>query len=395
MNQILDLREKRAKAWDAAKAFLDAHRGTDGMLSAEDSATYDRMEAEVINFGKEIERAERAHALEAEMNKTVNTILTGRPEATVEEKTGRASNAYKKAFNTMMRQRGVDHTVFNALQVGTDSEGGYLVPDEFERQLIDGLQDENVVRPLAHVITTSSGTHKIPVVTSHGSAAWTDEEHAYNVSDEAFGQTSLGAHKLTTMIVVSEELLNDSAFNMESYIAKEFGRRIGAAEEQAFLLGNGTGKPTGIIGTAGNTVTSGTANKISADDVIDLFYSLKAGYRRNAHFMCNEAIVKALRKLKTTDGQYLWQPSLVAGTPDTILGRPIITTSYMDDTVASTKDAMIFADFNYYWIADRTGRSFKRLNELYAATGQVAFLASERVDGKLILAEAASKLVIA
>lgn len=394
MNKVLAMREKRAKAWDAAKAFLDTHRGTDGLLSAEDAATYDRMEADVVNLGKEIDRMERMEALDVEMSKATSSAIRNIPEAQASVKTGRASEEYKKAYNTMLRSRSMDNTVYNALQIGTDSEGGYLAPDEFERQLIDGLNEENIFRPMAHVIKTSSGTHKIPVVTSHGTAAWTDEEQAYHVSDEAFGQTSLGAHKLTTMIVVSEELLNDSAFDLSSYIAKEFGRRMGAAEEEAFLTGNGTGKPTGIIGTAGTTITSAAAGKLTFDDVMDLYYGVKAGYRRKAAFICNEAIVKALRKLKNGNGDYLWQPSVVAGTPDTILGRPVYTTTYMDDTVASTKEVMMFGDYKYYWIADRTGRSFKRLNELYATTGQVAFLASQRVDGKLILPEAIAKLKI-
>ena len=143
-----------------------------------------------------------------------------------------------------MRDKSVPHEVLNALQVGTDSEGGYLVPDEYERTLIESLEEENIFRRFAHIIRTSSGDRKIPIVVSKGTASWIDEEAAYPESDDAFGQTSISAYKLATMIKVSDELLHDSVFDVASYIAREFARRIGAAEEEAFFTGNGTGKPS-------------------------------------------------------------------------------------------------------------------------------------------------------
>ena len=390
MNQILTLREKRAKAWDAAKAFLDTKRGNDGMLSAEDAATYDKMEADVVSLGHEVERLERQAAIDRDMNAPVGTPLTGKPGAGVSEKTGRATDEYRNSFWKAMRNKSVGFDVQNALQVGADSEGGFLVPEEFERTLIDALQEQNIFRQLAHVITTSTGDRKIPVVATHGSASWTDEEGAYVESDEAFGQVSIGAYKLGTMIRVSEELLNDSVFDLQSYIATEFARRIGTAEESAFFTGNGTGKPTGILNATGGAtvgVTSAAATAITLDEVMDLFYALRSPYRKNAVFVTNDATVKSLRKLKDSTGQYLWQASLTAGTPDTILNRPIYTSAYMPVMAAGAK-SVVFGDFSYYWVADRTSRNFKRLNELYAANGQVGFLTSERVDGKLVLAEA-------
>ena len=275
------------------------------------------------------------------------------------------------------------------------TEGGYLVPDEYERTLIEALEEQNIFRQLAHVIHTSSGERKIPVVASKGTASWIDEEAAYPESDDTFGQVSIGAYKLATMIKVSEELLNDSVFDVPSYIAREFARRIGAAEEEAFFTGNGTGRPLGILAATGGAETGATAaaaDKITFDEVMDLFYSLRTPYRRNAVFIMNDATVKALRKLKTTGGgDYIWQPSVTAGTPDTILNRPVYTSGFMPTLAAGAK-TVLFGDLNYYWVADREGRSFKRLNELYAPTGQVGFLASQRVDGKLILPEAVKVL---
>ena len=396
---ILELREKRAKAWEAAKAFLDSHRKENGILSAEDDAAYTKMEQEITDLGKEIARLERQEALDAELNRPVNKPLTGKPmngklEDDGEGKTGRASDEYKKNFWNAMRSKSPVPNVTNALQIGTDSEGGYLVPDEFENTLVEALEEENIFRQMAKIIQTSSGDRKIPVVATKGTASWMDEEGAYPESDDSFGQVSIGAYKLGTMIKVSEELLNDSVFDLQSYITREFARRIGSKEEEAFFTGNGTGKPLGILAATGGAetgITAASATAVTADELIDLYYSLRSPYRRNAVWTLNDSTVKAIRKLKDGNGQYLWQPGITAGAPDMILGRPVRTSTYMPEIAAGAK-TIAFGDFSYYWIADRQGRSFKRLNELFAATGQVGFLASQRVDGKLVLPEAVKVL---
>lgn len=389
MNKILELREKRGKAWDAAKAFLDSRRDADGLVSQEDTLTYDRMEEEVVNLGKEIDRLERQAAMDIELSMPVSSPIINKPSQNSEIKTGRASDEYKQAFWKAMRNKN-SFDVQNALQIGTDSEGGYLVPDEFERTLIEALNEENIFRTLAKVIATSSGDRKIPVVASKGTASWVDEEAPIPESDDAFGQVSIGAHKLATIIKVSEELLNDSVFNLVTYIAKEFGRRIGTKEEEAFFTGDGSAKPTGIFNATGGAeigVTAASTTAITFDEIIDLYYSLKSPYRKNAIFTMNDATVKAIRKLKDGNGQYIWQPSIAAGAPDTVLNRPVRTSAYVPSIAAGAK-IIAFGDFGYYWVADRQGRSFQRLNELYAANGQVGFRATQRVDGKLILPEA-------
>lgn len=394
MNEILALREKRANLWNAAKAFLDTHRGDNGMMNAEDEATYNKMLDDIDNMAKVIARAERAEAIDIELSKPTAEPIKAAPTNGTPAKKGRASDEYRDSFWAAMRNKSVGIEVVNALQVGTNSEGGYLVPDEYEKTLIEALEEQNIFRQLAHVIRTSSGDRKIPVVASKGSAQWIDEEAAYPESDDAFGQVSIGAYKLATMMKISEELLNDSVFNMPAYIAKEFARRIGAAEEEAFFTGNGTGKPLGILaatGGAGVGQTTASATAITFDEVMDLFYALRAPYRGKAVFIMNDSTVKTLRKLKKGTGEYIWQPAVTAGTPDTILNRPVYTSAYMPE-VATGNKTILFGDLSYYWVADRQSRSFKRLNELFAATGQVGFLASERVDGKLILAEAVKVL---
>ena len=389
---LAQLTEKRAKLWDSMKSFLDAHRTEKGVLSAEDDEKYAGMEKEFDALSNEIKRLQRMEAIEAELSKPVSAPILTNPNDKAEK--GKGSGAYAKAFWNAMKSKTAAPAVMDALQVGTDSEGGYLVPDEFEKTLVEALEEENIFRKLAHVINTQSGDRKIPVVASKGTASWVDEEGLIPESDDSFGQVSIGAYKLGTLIKVSNELLHDSVFDLEAYISREFARRIGTKEEDAFFNGDGTGKPTGVLhDTLGAEVgvTAASATAITADEVIDLFYSLKAPYRKRAVWILNDSTVKAIRKLKDGNGNYLWQPAITAGTPDTILGRPVYTSSFVP-SIAAGKKTIIFGDLSYYWVADRQGRTFKKLSELYATTDQTGFVATQRVDGKLILREAVKVL---
>lgn len=396
MDKITELRQKRAKLWEDTKNFLNTHEDANGVLSAEDTATYEKMEADIADMGRQISRLERQQALDKELSAATSTPLTSKPDAGVNaEKTGLAGDEYKENFWNVMRNKEMTPTMRNALQIGTDTEGGYLVPDEFENKLIEALTEENPFRSLATVLRSSHGDRKIPIVTATGEAAWVEEEALIPESDDAFGQMFLGAHKLATLVKVSEELLNDSAFDIESFISKQFAKRIGIKEEEAFINGDGSGKPTGILhDTFGAQVgVEASVDNITFDDIIDLYYSLKKPYRKNAIWLCNESQIKELRKLKDDSGNYLWQPSLVGGSPDTILGCKLVTCAAMPSLAAGSKP-VAFGDMSYYWIADRQNRKFKRLNELYATTGQVGFLASQRVDGKLTLPEAVKVLKV-
>lgn len=387
---VTELIENRNKAWNAAKAFVETRRDKDGILSEEDAKTYTEMEQKVKNYSAEIDRMQAMEAMERDLALPTSAPITAKPMngASDEEETGVKSKAYRKSFWNAMRQKVVRPEVMNALQVGTDSEGGYLVPDEFEHTLVEALQEENIFRKLAHIIQTASGDRKIPVVASKGTASWVDEEGSITESDDSFGQVSIGAYKLGTLIKISNELLNDSVFPLEGYISKEFARRIGAKEEDSFF--NGDGKPVGIFHSTGGAqvgVTAASTSAITADEIIDLFYSLGAPYRKKAVWVLNDATVKSIRKLKDGNGNYLWQPALTADTPDTLLGRPVYTSTSVP-TIASGAKVIAFGDFSFYWIADRQGRIFKKLSELYATTDQTGFVATQRVDGKLILPEA-------
>lgn len=376
--KIKDLIEKRAKVWEAAKNFVDTHEDENGVLSAEDSAVYAGMEKEIEDLTAAIDRQQRAEQREAELNRPVNSPLTGKPYMAPEgkEKTGRSSDEYRKAMLNALRSN--FRQVSNVLQEGVDADGGYLVPDEYDRRLIDVLEEENIMRRLATRITTS-GEHKINIA----AAAWIEEGGALTFGDAKFEQKILDAHKLHVAVKVTEELLYDNAFNLENYIIVQFGKALANAEEDAFLNGNGTGKPTGIFdGTGGGHLLTTLTAALKSDDMLDLVYGLKRPYRKNASFIMNDATLPSLRKLKDNNGAYIWQPAYQAGEPDRILGYKVETSAY------APKDSIAFGDYSYYNIGDRGSRSFKQLNELFAGNGMIGFVAKERVDGKLVLPEA-------
>ena len=395
MNKILELRSKRNTLWEQTKAFLEEHRGENGLVASDAVEQYDRMAQEVKALGAEIERLEQQAQVDAQLAAPTSRPVSGKPMIMTEERvaTKTGTKEYTEAFWNMIRNRGNYGEVHNALSVGEDSEGGFTVPDEFERKLVEALEGNNIFRGMATVIRTSSGTRKIPIAEDTGEASWIDEGEEIPESDTTFGQTMLSAYKLGTMIKISNELLNDSAFDLASYIARRFGVRMGNAEERAFITGDGVGKPLGLLDDAGAKVgvTAAKTTAISFDEVFQLYYALKAPYRKKAEFLCNEALVLQLMTIKDNNGNYIWKPGLDIGKPDTLLNRPLKTSAFMPEVAAGNK-VMAFGDYSYYWIADRQNRTFRRLNELYARTDQVGFLTTQRVDGKLILPEAVQVL---
>lgn len=388
---ITEMRNKRKKLIETMDGFLDTHKTKNGTLSAEDDKTYKTMEDEITELTNEIHRMERREEIEAELEKPVSKPIIEKPMNgridNGEVKTGRAADTYKKAMLSALHSN--FRNVSNVLQEGVDADGGYLVPEEYDTRLIDGLEEENIIRKLGHRITTS-GERKINIAATKPAAAWIDEGEALTFSDATFSQINLDAHKLHVAVKVTEELLYDNAFQLENYIIKEFYKALANAEEDAFLNGDGTGKPLGILATSGGAevgVTAASATAITADEVINLVYSLKRPYRKNAVFILNDQTIATLRKLKDGNGAYMWQPALVAGEPDKLLGYPVYTSAYMPSVETGAK-TIIFGDLSYYNIGDRGSRSFAELRELFAGNGMVGFVAKERVDGKLVLPEA-------
>ena len=383
MDNITQLREKRADLWNKAKVFLDSRKTPDGMVSGADAAAYDKMEAEIVAIGEQISRLERQKSLEESLTANTSEPLWSRPGNTASR---RGTDEYSKAFWNALRGRGVS----NVLSIGIDTSGGYLVPEEFANELVTALNEHNIFRTIARIVSTSREKLKVPVADLAGTANWIEENALIPESDTTFSQVILIAYKIGTLMRASTELLEDSAFNMEAFIATEFARRIGAREEEAFCVGDGVGKPTGIFTAAGGApigVTAASPSNITFDEVIELYYSLRPPYRIRAVFVTNDSTLKVLRKIKDNNGQYIWQPAVKDSAPDTILGKPVYTSPYAP-VLAADAMAMAFGDFSFYWIADRREMRFKVLNEKYAENDQVGFFATERVDGKLVLPEA-------
>lgn len=390
---LQELMEQRHKVWNQAKEFVETHKNDKGLMSDADYEIYASMEAEIENYTREINRLEREKELDQVLSKPTSKLLTSTPgNHSGEEKTGRARNEYKQAMLNAFRSN--FRNISNILQEGIDPQGGYLVPEEYDERLIQGLEEENILRQLGTTIQTS-GEHKINIASSKPAAAWIEEGGALTFGDATFDQVVLDAHKLHVAVKVTEELLYDNAFNLENHLISQFSKALANAEEESFLNGDGVNKPLGIFAAKGGgeiSVTT-TSDKISSDDILSLVYALKRPYRKNAAFILNDGTLAMLRKLKDSNGAYIWQPSYQQGEPDRLLGYPVYTSAFAPE-VAKGQPAIAFGDFSYYNIGDRGIRSFQELKELFAGNGMVGFVAKERVDGKLVLPEAVQILKV-
>ncbi|MCP5004522.1 MAG: phage major capsid protein [Planctomycetes bacterium] len=389
---INELRLKRGQIVDQMKTLIDDNPGD--KWNDEIESKYNAMDQDQINIKNSIERIEKQEKLDSELNKfsdsPIITSLDG-----VDSESGLASDEYKNAFLNLCRvgKNNVGKAVQNALQVGTATEGGNIVPTELDSMLVEYLIDHNEFRNYVTVLSTSSDRN-IPIETTVGSAAWTAEEAAYNESDSAYGQASLSAYKLTRIIKVSEELVQDSIFDLMGHLAKNFGKAFGTAEETAIVAGTGSAQPTGFVAAASTGVTAAATGAVTADELIELYHSVSRPYRKGAVFTMNDSTAAAVRKLKDSNGQYLWQAGLQVGQPDSLLGKPLIATS-AQAAMATGVDAASFGDLSYYYLAERSSRVMQVLSELYAANGQIGYRGYERIDGKLIDTNAIKNLTMA
>ena len=395
MADIQKLIEKRANLWQSAKTFLDEKTDKDGKISAEDAATYEQMENELANLSKNIERFQRQAAIDLQLAQPTTKPILNNPQDNIfqpdENKSNkRASAEYKKAALNALRVK--FKNVSNLLSETTGPDGGYLVPEEWDSRLIDTLEEENIMRKLGTSLTTS-GDYELTIAATKPAAAWIAEGQQITFSNATFSQKTLKAYKLAVGVQVTNELLTDSMFNLESYILDQFGKTISNAEEDKFINGTGgaNNQPSGILKDAQVGVTTNSTTAITSDEIINLVYSLKRPYRKNASFIMNDSILAAIRKLKDNTQNYLWQPSFAADEPDRLLGYPIYTSSYVP-TIAAEAKVIIFGDISYYNIGDRGARTFQELKEVYAPNFMTGYLMSERVDGILVLPEAVQVL---
>ncbi len=345
------------------------------------------MERKVRAYNFEIERLKDMEEMDKKLSKPTSNAIVTKPMKIEEKekKMGRARDEYKNAMLSALRSN--FKRLENVLQEGVDEDGGYLVPEEYDERLIETLKEENIMRTLATSIKTS-GDHKINIAMSDPAAAWIEEGGELKFGDSKFAQKLLDSHKLHVAIKITEELLYDNAFDLEEHILKSFGMALSNAEEDAFLNGDGNGKPVGIFDKKDGGNYLKEVATLKTDDLVDLVHALKRPYRKNAVFILNDKTIASIRKLKDNNGAYIWQPSYQEKEPDTILGYSVYTSAY------APENAIAFGDFSYYNIGDRGERSFKELTELFAGNGMIGFVAKERVDGKLVLKEAVQILPV-
>lgn len=280
----------------------------------------------------------------------------------------------------------------NALKEGSDGSGGYLVPDTYDKKLVKALTEKNFMRQISNVISTVHDL-KIPVVHSTGTADWIQEGKEMTFMDAEFEQVKISAYKVGVTVLASDELLEDAEIDLEDYVHGAMVETLGEREEEAFLVGDGKGKPTGIIYQAEVGTETEESGVITIDDAMDLTYSVKGQYRKNAVFVMSEEAYLALRKCKHLNGRPAWNSNLTDKEPETLFGFPVYVSKYLPDLTPGNTP-ILFGDFHYFWIGERGKRNMKRLSERYADIGMVGFVMSQRVDAKLVLPEAVKTLKV-
>ena len=289
-----------------------------------------------------------------------------------------ANPMYAKAYDGFLKLG----ATCNTLREGSDGEGGYLVPDEFEHRVVQAMSEKNVMRRLGTVMQTER-TMKYPVGKGIGYADWIPEEGVIPITTGEFDEVKIEAHKVATSIRVSDELLEDSTFDLEGFIIDQFAQRIGDAEEEAFIHGDGVSKPLGLIYQLDREVITEKAGKINTDDLLELMHAIPPRYRKDAVFLMHDSTLRELFKLRTGEGQYIWYENLKKKIPLCIFSHRVITSPSMP-AIDSGKQPILFGDFKHFVIGDRKHRRIKRLTEVHAQQGQVAYIMSQRVDAKLL-----------
>jgi HK97 family phage major capsid protein len=417
MSQVLY--ERRAQVWEAQKALLDAT--ADRTLSGEEKHALEKMDVELDELDYSIHAQEKANEkrarYEGAAEEPVSTRQSdnsphpltpdGRAGSAATRNAVRAAGSgsefthlhdYERSFDAYLRrgagqlnseQRAVlDKYEFRDLSVGTNTAGGYTVPPGFAQRITDAMKAFGGMLEAANVIDTESGQSLVwPTADDTGNiGAILAENTAAPVQDITFGQKTLSAYMYTSkMVKVSYQLLNDSAFDLNAWLPEKFAQRIGRALNAHFTNGTGGGlQPVGLVpnlavgkaGATGQTVT------VSGDDLIDLVHSIDPAYRNaGSRFMMADSSVKVVRKLKDSSGQYLWQPGLQTGAPDTLLGYPVTINQDMPAMAASAKP-IAFGDFRAAYVIRRVqGVAVKRFDERFADALQVGFLSFARYDG--------------
>ncbi len=400
--KILGLRQERKKAFDKGTEYLE--RAKDGVMSAEDRSAYeavmedfDRLSGEIEALEAHEERAARMGSFDDDPGGEAHKPNPG------EERGDEGKAEYRKVFEKALRhgmvslnreERKILET--RAMAEGTTTAGGHLVPDVLDKKFLEHLANISVMMKLGTEIATSGGDHEIPIADGQGTFYWTGESESYTDSSPTIDKKTLSAYKGTFLVKISEELVADSAFDIFNHLAVCYANVAGDAIESRLISGTGSSQISGVATGAAAGITAAAAAAITTDELLNLKSSVKAKYWRQpkAGYLMSPSTMMAVRKLKNSNGQYLWQPSLTVGAPDSFDGNAV----YVSDQMPSMEAAavpVLFGDFSYYWIGKRGSRAMQILNELYAENGQIGFRVYERLDGVLTRSEAVKKLTMA
>lgn len=380
------LREQRQNTWEQAKALLDTAAAENRDLNAEEKSQYDAMNADLDLGAETIRSMEEADKRNAEADAAMERLLAQSPAAPVEPVENTALRRFLKGETRAFDLTPEGRVDYRALSKGTATAGGNTVPTTFYDQLIAHLIEvSGVLMAGPTVLNTDSGENiEVPTTTAHSTGAIVAEQGAISASDPAFTKRTLGAYKYGVLIQVSNELLSDTGVDLEGYLAMQAGRALGNAFGAHLVTGTGSSQPTGVVTSASTGVTGGTgvAGVFTADNLIDLYFSVIAPYRNSAScgWLMKDATLANVRKLKDTTNQYLWQPSVQLGAPDTLLGKPVYTDPNVA-AVATSAKSVAFGDFSAYFVRQVNGIRFERSDDYAFNTDLVTFRALLRGDG--------------
>lgn len=262
---------------------------------------------------------------------------------------------------------------------------GMIAPEEFLREFNAELKKNNFFRTLGTVFKAPAFEGTINTLTSTAIAEWIDENTLYPEISDDHSNMGVKSHKVAALVKIKDSFVNDMGFDIKKFICREFARAFCRAEEKAFISGNGVNEPKGIT-TAEASIVTETEGEITTDDIIKLFFSLEAEYRKNGVFIINDDTALKLRMLKDKSGRYIWDEN-----NDTIFDRPVILSPYMPNAESGNK-AVAFGDLSYYWIVERQPLAIKVLLELFSREDATGYAGSERLDGKLIREDAVKLL---
>jgi len=402
MNKIAELRQKRADLVQQGRFILDKADNERRGLSPDEEGSYGKIMGDVDALKGQIDTEERQALLEKEMRDSLGTSEAGRANmGTKDENKNKPvmqREEYRSAFRkylitgmgglnaeerSLVLQGASSET--RALAAGTGSAGGYTVPQGFFDTLTDAMKWYGGIRQSRATILRTAGGNALPMPTDNDTAVTGElvaENSAVSAADISFGQKILNAYKFSSKtVLVSLELLQDSAFDIEAFIAKKLGQRLGRIQNTYFTTGTGTSQPQGIVtgSTLGTTGTTGQTTSLIFDDLINLEHSVDPAYRQNAQYMLHDSTLKAIKKLKDSYGRYLWLPGTTQNEADTILGYEYVINSDMPVMAASAK-SVVFGDLSTFFVRDVMDVTLFRISEKYIENGQVGFLAFARAD---------------